>query len=1749
MMFRAGARILWFTWAFVAAPAAASELDIAINEVHYHPFGKGDPDLEFVELFNRGLRPVDLSGWKFSEGIAFVFPPGVILDPGDYLVVSPNGAALRSLYPSITVVGNSSGKLDNKGEVLLLQNARGAPISRVHYKDSGAWSSLPDGSGPSLELLLPDGDIDRPQVWAPSLYFGGTPGAPNSRGKADFPYLGKEKRPLLRINEVKPAAGPADAGFLELWNGGEASIDISGYKLLSVFGQTFTFPAGSAAGPGFLLVTAGELGFSPVQEAGTYVLIGRDGRTWIDALEARPMPSGRGFGRFPDGDGDGFVIQPSGGKENAHEPEQRVVINEVFFAPRFERPSGACTRDCADPHQWIELHSRAAEPVDLSGWSLDEGVTFTFPAGTAIPPAGYLVCAASLQAFQADHPGVLAVGDWKGSLGHREDTIVLRDALGNSVEHIHYGNGNPFNDVAPEDGVDDQTFTSSDWPAGVSNSGRSIELVSPGLKSSAGRSWKLGPLSGTPLAQNAAFDPDPPPVVKGVVHSPAVPLSSDPVTVTCRVYSASSLLSVEVVWRLDGSVNTSRVSMKDDGSSGDGRAGDEVYGARLPPQANGSIVAFQVEAASGTGKAAVFPPKPLRGASPSYLYEVDDEPLLDNRSVHYRVIMARADLDALKARSVQSNVLLHGTFIGDGEVHHLAGIRYRGENSRNLPRKAYRIEFPPEDSFEGIEILNLNASNDVGGVEATSLRDFLSADLFRRAGWPYVEEWPVNLYFRGGVRGDLQGQADVDPFYIRKEHFNRDFLSRYFGGSDHGNLYRALDPGGAGSGDLSYLGQDPNAYAPFYEKHSNRDENDYSDLIELVRAFDPGQTPDAVFEGEMLRLLDVNEWAAFFAIQDFLTNIDGAIQTNNGEDYFLYHVPEDSSRRDRGKWLILPWDLEETFANAGDGLFLTQVAAARRFLRQPSFAALYLSNLKELQKGPASRPEMTGRYAYAREIYPPDTVASVINPIDNYLLRRLALVDDQIISRIDAGINAGQTPGTQLILEGDSWKYFKGTREPDGTGLDWTLDGYADGAWATGASGFGYGDNDDATALDDMRGAYVSLYVRKSFRLDDLARITGMKLVIDYDDAFVAYLNGGEVARSGDLAGVGQTGKPIPFDFELGNAVNHEASRGDNNPSPIETHVLANWRALLREGTNVLAIHGLNAYLDSRDFSLIPTLVAAEGPAATSGGWGDDIFTTGATVTLQGRADATAARSLKVGGALATITGRPPSGGPPYGLSWRASVPLVPGPNTVPIEAFAAADGTGEVTGSARVTVYQLEKGFKQAGGSISESVTWKKSDGPYLLSSNVVISPGASLSIEPGTQVLFRSGVFLTADGTLDASGTVEEPILFRPFELNSRWGGIVLGRTGTAEADPTQKLRYIDLELAGAPAGICVSARGTKLLVEGSKFRLLQGTALDARDCRLEARNCLFQDIQAGVRGVSSVVTITGSLFSGIAGDNSAIDLSGSPSERSRIEGCVIERSARNGLVVTGVGADIFENTLRFIADRGCFLRGDSLLGPTLLVGNVIHDCGTGVEVSGGLAVANGHHDTVASSAVGMRWAGPDQGADEARASFHSMILWRDGEILDFQGRISLALAYSDVGSAILWPGERNIRANPLFRDVLGGDFSLTPGSPCAGAGKDGTDMGATGARASGPVFLRGDTNEDGLVNLTDAVVILSFLFRGAGPLACQDAADTEDNGQVNLTDAVYLLNHLFRGGPSIAPPYPEPGRDTTGDELECR
>ncbi len=169
-----------------------------------------------------------------------------------------------------------------------------------------------------------------------------------------------------------------------------------------------------------------------------------------------------------------------------------------------------------------------------------------------------------------------------------------------------------------------------------------------------------------------------------------------------------------------------------------------------------------------------------------------------------------------------------------------------------------------------------------------------------------------------------------------------------------------------------------------------------------------------------------------------------------------------------------------------------------------------------------------------------------------------------------------------LIEAGDTWKYFKGTEAPPS---DWAQPEFDDSGWLEGPTGIGYGDGDDATVLDDMQNGYIAFFARRAFTVADVASITRLLLAVDYDDGFVAYLNGTEVARGN----IGTAGEPVAFDAPA------TAAREAGAPETFEISI-----SLLRSGVNVLAIQLHNVNLPSSDASLIPRLVANE-PLPPSG--------------------------------------------------------------------------------------------------------------------------------------------------------------------------------------------------------------------------------------------------------------------------------------------------------------------------------------------------------------------------------------------------------------------------------------------------------------------------------------------------------------------------------------------------------------------
>jgi hypothetical protein len=192
-------------------------------------------------------------------------------------------------------------------------------------------------------------------------------------------------------------------------------------------------------------------------------------------------------------------------------------------------------------------------------------------------------------------------------------------------------------------------------------------------------------------------------------------------------------------------------------------------------------------------------------------------------------------------------------------------------------------------------------------------------------------------------------------------------------------------------------------------------------------------------------------------------------------------------------------------------------------------------------------------------------------------------------------------PSTGAFVNvGDVWQYLPGWSEPPST---WRAIGFDDGDWFSGPTSIGYGDGDHATDLSLIKspvqeddtpilvqrtitqsgmilavppsGDYGSVFMRRAFTVTHPASLTQLTLEIDYQDGFVAYLNGVEVARRG----LGAPGSPVSYNTP---ATDHEA--GTPEVIDLSGHITD-----LVTGTNVLAIQ-THRSVEGSDLSIVPEL-------------------------------------------------------------------------------------------------------------------------------------------------------------------------------------------------------------------------------------------------------------------------------------------------------------------------------------------------------------------------------------------------------------------------------------------------------------------------------------------------------------------------------------------------------------------------------
>ncbi|MBT1703110.1 lamin tail domain-containing protein [Chryseosolibacter indicus] len=430
---------------FYFQPLPVSYRDIRITEIFSDPNPTvGLPEAEFIELYNRSKNPINLKGWKITDGSSTGTLADKILLPSEYLIIcASTSSSLFGSYGYVMGVSNFP-TLNNAGDAIVIRNSEGLKIDSVNYLLKWFQNEDKREGGWTLELIDPENNCTEETNWTPSeSETGGTPGKVNSvfANKPDLtpPQLISviplsEKKLLLSFDEKLDTSVPPTAAF---W---VKDTDVS----------SVAFTDNSFSKIELLLSSDLEKGkLYSVTVANIFDCAGNE-------IERNNSLS---FG-LPE------EISASD-----------IVINEILFNPR---PGGV---------DFIELYNRSSKYLNLKNLVIanivDDHLDKTraiSPIDKLVSPGEYLVLTTDAEILKNEYPRArqetFVEVNILPSMNDDEGSIAIADTLGAVVDQISYTDKMHSMFVKDNDGVslerisvNTPTSNNANWKSASSASG------------------------------------------------------------------------------------------------------------------------------------------------------------------------------------------------------------------------------------------------------------------------------------------------------------------------------------------------------------------------------------------------------------------------------------------------------------------------------------------------------------------------------------------------------------------------------------------------------------------------------------------------------------------------------------------------------------------------------------------------------------------------------------------------------------------------------------------------------------------------------------------------------------------------------------------------------------------------------------------------------------------------------------------------------------------------------------------------------------------------------------------------------------------------------------------------------------------------------------------------------------------------------------------------------------------------------
>lgn len=614
-------------------------------------------------------------------------------------------------------------------------------------------------------------------------------------------------------------------------------------------------------------------------------------------------------------------------------PAGGVVINEILY-----NGQSNVVRD-----DFVELYNNTGSAVDLSGWQLAGGVSYTFPGGATLPAGGYVVVAEDPSTIQSTW-GVAALGPYSGGLSSDGETLTLKNAGGAKVCEVDYTPRFPY-------------------PSGANGNGGSMELINPSLDPSLGGSWRsaIFPSVSTvadvasPGARNLQFAGNAAPAVRNVSASPAQPVASAPTVIAAKVTDPDGVASVQLQYQIvppgsflpatmpnaivnhlivgadsplpanpafEAAANWITVPMNDDGLNGDAHGGDDIYTATLPGQPNRTLVRYRIVAADNPGNSIRTPY--VDDNSRNFAYFVYNG-VPDYQGVpaatltllpNYHFLTRAADYNQCVAYDAASQLTgntsswnyenWEAAIVYDGVVYDHVLYRLHGANGRYYyaGKRAFRwffnkgYEFQARDNegklfaqpWRHVVTENLWENR---GTLTYSMNENLNFYLWNQIGVPAPNAAMINFRLLDNAQEQPDAwHGDYWGLMFVHEDYEKNFLDAH--NLDKGNLYKLTRDGVSGVSQQRY--QAPDAVT------------DGSDHDTIYSQLNGASTPAFITAH-----VNMAEYNYYHALAEAVRHYDYWPSGDNNGAYYFDPATYTAANNYLGQLWILPSDTDATW--------------------------------------------------------------------------------------------------------------------------------------------------------------------------------------------------------------------------------------------------------------------------------------------------------------------------------------------------------------------------------------------------------------------------------------------------------------------------------------------------------------------------------------------------------------------------------------------------------------------------------------------------------------------------------------------------------------------------------------------------------------------------------------------------------------------------------------------------------------------